>query len=99
MEIRHLLRVSTGAVVAGSSCLHHRRRQCSGVTLVQPQRYESDSTYVVRVTSGVGEDVLNALGVLGRQTDIAETYAQIGASRTLRQQAAEDLGLTPGAAE
>jgi diguanylate cyclase (GGDEF)-like protein len=95
MEIRHLLRVlrdrwwlvvPTFLVVAGTA---------AALTLSEAPRYESSSTYVVRVTSGVGEDVLNALGVLSRQTEIAETYAQIGASRTLSEDAAQQLKLTP----
>ncbi len=40
------------------------------------------------------DDPLNALGILSRQTEIAETYAQAGSSRTLRQKAADLLNLT-----
>jgi uncharacterized protein involved in exopolysaccharide biosynthesis len=50
-------------------------------TLAQSPVYESSSTYVVKVPSVGPDDPLNALGILSRQTEIAETYAQAGSSR------------------
>ena len=41
----------------------------------------------------VGEDVLSALGLLSRQPEIAETYAQAGQSRAIRQAAIAALSL------
>ncbi len=63
-------------------------------TLAQSPVYESSSTYVVKVPSVGPDDPLNALGILSRQTEIAETYAQAGSSRTLQKQAADRLNLT-----
>lgn len=63
-------------------------------TLSQPAVYQSNSTFVVKVTSATGQDVLGALGLLSRQTEIAETYAQAAESRTIRQSAIAELGLT-----
>ena len=62
-------------------------------TLGQPRVYESSATYVVKVTSDVGEEVLSALGLLSRQPEIAETYAQAGESRAIRQSAFESLDI------
>lgn len=64
------------------------------LTLSQPSIYQSNSTYVVTVTSVAGQDVLSALGLLSRQTEIAETYAQAAESRAIRQAAIAALGLT-----
>ncbi len=63
------------------------------LTLSQPSIYQSNSTYVVKITSAAGEDVLNALGLLSRQTEIAETYAQVGQSRSIREAAIAALSL------
>lgn len=62
------------------------------LTLIQPRLYQSQSTYVVKV-SDAGDDVLSALGLLSRRTEIAETYAQAGQSRRIRDQAIAELGL------
>lgn len=62
-------------------------------TMSQPPVYRSSSTYVVKVTSSAGDDVLSALGLLSRQPEIAETYAQAGQSRAIRQAASESLDL------
>lgn len=64
------------------------------LTLSQPAVYESNSTYVVKVTSVVGGEVLSALGLLSRQPEIAETYAQAAESRAIRQAAIAALSLT-----
>lgn len=93
MELRSLIRVllekwwlvvPTFVMTFGSSAV---------LTLSQPKLYQSNSTYVVKVTSAAGEDVLSALGLLSRQTEIAETYAQAGESRAIRQAAITALSL------
>ena len=63
-------------------------------TFIQAPVYQSSSTYVVKVEDEAASDVLSALALLSRQTEIAETYAQAGLSRTLRQQASDRLNLT-----
>ena len=63
-------------------------------TFTQAPVYQSSSTYVVKVEDEAASDVLSALALLSRQTEIAETYAQAGLSRTLRQQASDRLNLT-----
>lgn len=63
------------------------------LTLSQPAVYQSNSTFVVKVTSVEGQDVLSALGLLSRQTEIAETYAQAAESRAIRQAANAALRL------
>ncbi len=62
-------------------------------TLSQPAVYQSNSTFVVTVSSVAGPDVLSALGLLSRQPEIAETYAQAAESRAIRQAAIATLGL------
>lgn len=64
------------------------------LTISQPAVYQSNSTFVVKVTSTAGQDVLSALGLLSRQTEIAETYAQAAESRAIRKAAIAALGLT-----
>lgn len=93
MEIRYLIRILVqrwwlvlpAFVVTVGAAL--------AFTLSQPRIYESTSTYVVKATSEFGDDVLSALGVLSRQTQIAETYAQAGQSRMLQQKASDALSL------
>jgi diguanylate cyclase (GGDEF)-like protein len=63
------------------------------LTISQPKVYQSTSTYVVKVTSAAGQDILSALGLLSRQTEIAETYAQVAQSRAIRQAAIGALHL------
>ncbi|MBA3688935.1 MAG: diguanylate cyclase [Chloroflexi bacterium] len=63
------------------------------LTLSQPPVYQSSSTYVVKVTSTAGQDILSALGLLSRQTEIAETYTQVAQSRAIRQAAISALKL------
>lgn len=93
MELRSLIRVllekwwlvvPTFLMTFGSAAV---------LTLSQAPVYQSNSTFVVKITSAAGEDVLNALGLLSRQPEIAETYAQAGQSRAIRQAAAAALGL------
>lgn len=94
MEVRHLVRVLIQrwwlvvpifVLTVGASMVF---------SLSQPRIYEASSTYVVKATSLISDDVLSALGILTRQSQIAETYAQAGQSRTIQQQAAESLSLS-----
>jgi diguanylate cyclase (GGDEF)-like protein len=96
MEVRHLIRV----LIQRWWLIVPIFLLTVGATLVfslsQPRIYEASSTYVVRATSLISDDVLSALGILTRQSQIAETYAQAGQSRTIQQQAAESLSLSGG---
>jgi diguanylate cyclase (GGDEF)-like protein len=92
MELRSLIRVfrqkwwllvPTFLITFGSAAV---------LTLSQPAVYQSNSTYVVK-TSADAVDILSALGLLSRQTEIAETYAQAGESRAIRQSAIAALKL------
>ncbi|MGI8828216.1 MAG: diguanylate cyclase domain-containing protein [Candidatus Limnocylindria bacterium] len=62
-------------------------------TIAQRPVYESTSTLLVN-PAGAFEDALSAVGTLSRQPEIAETYAQVANSRTIRRQAVESLGLS-----
>ncbi len=62
-------------------------------TLAQRPTYESTSTLLVK-PAGAFEDALSAVGTLSRQPEIAETYAQVANSRTIRREAVESLELT-----
>lgn len=64
-------------------------------TIVQRPLYSSASTLVVAPSLSVADDALSALSVISRQTEISDTYAQIGSSRTIQQTAAERLDLSP----
>lgn len=95
MELRSLIRVfaerwwlvvPTFLVAIGATAV---------LTFSQPAVYQSNSTYVVKVTSTAGQDILSALGLLSRQTEIAETYAQVAQSRAIRQAAVASLHLDP----
>jgi len=94
MELRSLIRVfaekwwlivPTFLVAFGAT---------AALTLTQPPVYQSSSTYVVKVTSTAGQDILSALGLLSRQTEIAETYAQVAQSRAIQQAAVTGLKLS-----
>jgi diguanylate cyclase (GGDEF)-like protein len=95
MELRSLLRVVARRwwlvlpvflVAFGSSIVF---------TLAQRPVYESNSKLLV-APAGQFDDVLSAVATLSRQPEIAETYAQIANSRTIRQEASASLGLTAG---
>lgn len=62
-------------------------------TVAQRPVYESTSTLLVK-PAGAFEDVLSAVGTLSRQPEIAETYAQVANSRTIRREALESLNLS-----
>lgn len=63
------------------------------VTVSQPRVYESATTLVLTPSGSVPKDFLSAVSTLTRQPEIAETYAQIANSQTIRQQAVTKLGL------
>ena len=63
-------------------------------TVAQRPVYASSSTLLV-APSGAFDDVLSAMATLSRQPEIAETYAQIANSRTIRRTAADDLDISP----
>jgi diguanylate cyclase (GGDEF)-like protein len=64
-------------------------------TLTQAPLYSATSTLVVAPSEEVQGDALSALAIIARQTEITDTYAQIGASETIQQTAAAELGITP----
>jgi diguanylate cyclase (GGDEF)-like protein len=66
-------------------------------TLSQVPVYQSSSTYLVKPSPGLAQELFTALNMVVRQPEIAETYAQLGRSRTVRRQANDALGLTAGA--
>lgn len=93
MEIRHLIRifvekwwlvVPTFLITVGATV---------AFTFTRPAVYESTSTYIVKTTNAIGNDVLSALSILSRQTEIAETYVQAAQSRKIQDQAIAALSL------
>lgn len=64
-------------------------------TVAQRPLYESSVTLVVAPSLSVQDDALSALSVISRQTEISDTYAQIGSSRRVQLTAADELNLTP----
>jgi len=63
-----------------------------GFTMVQQPLYSASSTLLL-AASGV-DDPLSAAAIISRQSEIGDTYAQIGCSRNLQSQAAASLGLS-----
>jgi polysaccharide biosynthesis transport protein len=66
-----------------------------GLTVTQIPIYQATSTVVVAPSRDVQDESLSALAIIARQSEIADTYAQIASSRTIRQTAAERLQLLP----
>jgi len=64
-------------------------------TVAQRPIYASSSTLLVAPSGGF-DDVLSAVATLSRQPEIAETYAQIANSRTVRRAAIDALSLDAG---
>ncbi len=62
--------------------------------------YSSAATYVVSPASEVLDETsfLSGLSVLGGQPTVANTYASIATSSSIKQKASEALGLTPAQA-
>ena len=93
MEVRSLIRillrrwwivVPVAAITFGSVLVY---------TFAQRPVYESSSTLLVTPSGALEDDVLSALATISRQPEIAETYAQIANSRTIRVTAQESLDL------
>jgi capsular polysaccharide biosynthesis protein/GGDEF domain-containing protein len=67
------------------------------LTFLQPRAYVATSTYVVAPTEGLGSDVLSAISVISRQTEIAETFAQIAMSGSVAEAVHAELELAADA--
>jgi capsular polysaccharide biosynthesis protein/GGDEF domain-containing protein len=65
-------------------------------TVSQTRIYESSSTYLVKPSPGFADQLFTALNMVARQPEIAETYAEIATSRTVRQDADGALQLSAG---
>jgi GGDEF domain-containing protein/capsular polysaccharide biosynthesis protein len=94
MDVRDLIRVVTARwwlvvpvflLVFGSAVYF---------TLQQVPRYRSVTTYVVRPTIGEAQDLLGALGIVSRQSEITSTYVEIASSQRIRREAVARSGLT-----
>jgi capsular polysaccharide biosynthesis protein len=66
-------------------------------TYKQTPVYSATATFVVSPSKEIltGATFLSGLSVLGGQSTIANTYALVATSHTIRQEASETLGLTP----
>ena len=66
-------------------------------TYFQTPIYSSAATYVVSPSSKIldGTGYLSGLSVLGGQPTVANTYASIAGSASIKQKASEALGLNP----
>lgn len=67
------------------------------LTELQVPIYASVATYVVSPSAKIltGTNFLSGLSILGGQPTVANTYATIAASFTVKQKAGDALGLTP----
>ncbi|HEY7736851.1 MAG TPA: diguanylate cyclase [Candidatus Limnocylindrales bacterium] len=63
-------------------------------TLGQTPIYQASSTYLVTPVTAFNADVLTALGLLSRQSEIASTYVEVARSKTIKDQV--DAGLALG---
>jgi capsular polysaccharide biosynthesis protein len=65
-------------------------------TFSQEPIYESSATYIVRpaLSAEDAKSELSGLDVLGRQGDIASTFAEMANSRQIKDRAAERLGIS-----
>ncbi len=66
-------------------------------TLRQPIVYESKTTFVAKLNPALIGDrnLMNAIDILGRRTEIVTTYAEVIKSRWVKDAAAETLDLLP----
>lgn len=64
-------------------------------TLGQTPIYQTSATFLVAPVTAFNADVLTALGLLSRQSEIAATYAEVAGSKTIKQQV--DVALNLGA--
>jgi diguanylate cyclase (GGDEF)-like protein len=93
LEVRSLLRIllrrwwivlPVAAITFGSVLVY---------TFAQRPVYASSSTLLLTPSGAIEDDVLSALATISRQPEIAETYAQIANSRTIRVTAQDALNL------
>ncbi len=94
MEIRSLLRtmrekwwliIPTFLMVVGSAVVW---------TLSQPKVYEADSRlFVEPITSGASKDTLDVYSLIARQSELAQTYAEIATSPPIRRAVIDSLQL------
>lgn len=94
MDIRDILRVVTSrwwlviplfVVVFAASVM---------LTLNQTAMYRSATTYLVQPALAESSDLLGALGIVSRQSEIASTIAEIASSRRIHRTAADASGLS-----
>jgi len=62
-------------------------------TLGQTPIYQATATYIVTPATAFNNDVLTALGLLSRQSEISSTYAEVARSKTIKTQVDTALGL------
>jgi capsular polysaccharide biosynthesis protein len=95
MDIRDLIRVVTTrwwlviplfVIVFGAAAV---------LTLSQTAMYRSTTTYLVQPSLSESTDLLGALGIVSRQSEIASTYAEIASSRRIHRAAGDASGLSP----
>jgi capsular polysaccharide biosynthesis protein/GGDEF domain-containing protein len=67
------------------------------LTFLQPRAYVATSTYVVAPTPSFRSDVLSAMTLISRQSEIAETFAQIAMSSYVAEAVHAELGLAADA--
>jgi capsular polysaccharide biosynthesis protein/GGDEF domain-containing protein len=67
------------------------------LTFLQPRAYVATSTYVVAPTEGFRSDVLSAISLISRQTEIAETFAQVAMSNSVAEAVHAELDLAADA--
>jgi diguanylate cyclase (GGDEF)-like protein len=67
------------------------------LTLREPSVYQARTSFVVRLASFVRDDrsLVSGLETLSRRAEIATTFAEVGNSRLIRQQAGDILSLEP----
>lgn len=63
------------------------------LSFIQPRAYVATSTYVVAPTPSFRSDVLSAMTLISRQSEIAETFAQIAMSSYVAEAVHAELGL------
>jgi capsular polysaccharide biosynthesis protein/GGDEF domain-containing protein len=63
------------------------------LTFLQPRSFVATSTYVVAPTPSFRGEVLNAMTLISRQSEIAETFAQIAMSSYVADAVRDELGL------
>lgn len=66
------------------------------LTFLQPRSFVATSTYVVAPTPSFRGEVLNAMTLISRQSEIAETFAQIAMSSYVADAVRDELGLSAG---